>query len=38
MRWFFNARAGREKEILKGVFGIARRVAWWLFGKPWGCP
>lgn len=21
-RWFFNARAGREREILKGVFGI----------------
>lgn len=38
MRWFFNARAGREREILKGVFGIAWRVAWRLFGKPWGCP
>lgn len=38
VRWFFNARAGREREILKGVFGIAWRVAWRLFGKPWGCP
>lgn len=32
MRWFFNARAGRAIEILKGVFGIAWRVAWRLFG------
>ena len=31
-RWFFNARAGRAIEILKGVFGIAWRVAWRLFG------
>lgn len=38
MRWFFNARAGRAREILKGVFGIARRVAWWYLVSPMGCP